>query len=133
MHTLNLAKESAASGAITGVVFWIRPTATTGSTAIMPTVFHQDERYYAMGEGGIWKRGIYAASRDFITPDYHGKNSFNASEILGRGISQGVSHSAYYPSKTQTFGGFGRSMPTQSGATQLPMSFVSFGRTSMPI
>ena len=29
----------------------------------MPTVFHQDERYYAMGEGGFLKRGIYAASR----------------------------------------------------------------------
>ena len=71
----------------------------------MPTVFHQDERYYAMGEGGIFKRGIYAASRELITPNYHGKNSFNASEILGRGISQAISL-AYYPSKTQTAGGY---------------------------
>lgn len=72
----------------------------------MPTVFHQDERYYAKGEGGILKRGVYAASRILITPDYHGKNSFNASEVLGRGISQAISLS-YYPSKTQTLGGFG--------------------------
>ena len=72
----------------------------------MPTVFHQDERYYAMGEGGFWKRTIYCGStRDFITPNYHGKNSFNASEILGRGISQAISLS-YYPSKTQTASGF---------------------------
>ena len=71
----------------------------------MPSVFHQDERYYAMGEGGIFKRGVYAASRILITPDYHGKNSFNASEILGRGISQAVSL-AYYPSQTQTASGF---------------------------
>ncbi len=71
----------------------------------MPTVFHQDERYYAKGEGGIWKRGIYAASRVLITPDYHGKNSFNASEVLGRGVSQAVSL-AYYPSQTQTASGF---------------------------
>jgi hypothetical protein len=73
---------------------------------IMPTVFHQDERYYAMGEGGIWKRGIYSASRELITPNYHGKNSFNASEILGRGIAEAVSL-AYYPSQTQTASGFG--------------------------
>jgi hypothetical protein len=71
----------------------------------MPTVFHQDERYYAMGEGGILKRGVYAATRILITPDYHGKNSFNASEVLGRGISQAISLT-YYPSKTQTAGGF---------------------------
>ena len=71
----------------------------------MPTVFHQDERYYAMGEGSILKRGTYAATRILITPNYHGKNSFNASEILGRGIPQAISL-AYYPSKTQTVGGY---------------------------
>ena len=71
----------------------------------MPTVFHQDERYYAKGEGGFLKRGAYAATRILITPNYHGKNSFNASEVLGRGISQAISL-AYYPSKTQTAGGY---------------------------
>jgi hypothetical protein len=69
----------------------------------LPSVLHQDERYYALGKGGIWKRGIYASSRILITPDYHGHNSFNASEILGRGIAQGISL-AYYPSGTRTAG-----------------------------
>lgn len=72
---------------------------------IMPTIFHQDERYFAMGEGPIAKRGVYAATRILITPDYHGRNSFNASEILGRGIAQAISLT-YYPSKTQTPSGF---------------------------
>ena len=71
-----------------------------------PTVFHQDERYYAMGQGGVVKRSVYAATRILITPNYHGKNGFNASEVLGRGVSQAISL-AYYPSETQTFGGFG--------------------------
>ena len=69
----------------------------------LPTVFHQDERYYAMGEGGIWKRAIYSASRVLITPNYHGHNTFNASEVLGRGISQGIS-AAYYPNQDRTAG-----------------------------
>ena len=69
----------------------------------LPTVFHEDERYYAMGEGGFWKRAIYAASRILITPDYHGHNTFNASEVFGRGISQAVS-AAYYPSQDRTGG-----------------------------
>jgi len=69
----------------------------------LPTIFHQDERYYAKGEGAILKRGIYAASRILITPDYHGHNSFNASEVLGRAMAQGISLS-YYPSQDRTGG-----------------------------
>jgi len=79
---------------------------TTGNYLVifaLPTVFHQDERYFSMGRGGFWKRAVYAASRILITPDYHGHNSFNASEVLGRGISQGIS-AAYYPSQDRTAG-----------------------------
>jgi len=70
----------------------------------LPTVFHQDERYYAMGKGGFWKRFGYSISRVAVTPDYDGRNSFNVSELLGRGMAQGISL-AYYPSHTRTFGG----------------------------
>jgi hypothetical protein len=72
---------------------------------LMPTAFHQDERYFAKGEGGVWKRSVYASTRVLITPNFHGKNGFNTSEILGRGISQAISLS-YYPSQTQTASGF---------------------------
>lgn len=67
----------------------------------LPTIFHQDERYYALGKGNIWRRFSYSMSRVAITPDYHGHNSFNASELLGRGIAQGISL-AYYPSQSRT-------------------------------
>jgi hypothetical protein len=70
----------------------------------LPTVLHEDERYYAKGEGGFFQRGIYAASRIFITPDYHGNNTINASELLGRGIAQAISVS-YYPSQDNTASG----------------------------
>lgn len=69
----------------------------------LPTIFHQDERYYAKGEGNFFKRAGYAASRVLITPNYHGHSSFNASEILGRGMAQGISAS-YYPRGDRTFG-----------------------------
>ncbi|MGB7267194.1 MAG: hypothetical protein WBC92_16885 [Terracidiphilus sp.] len=91
----------------------------------MPTVFHQDERYYAMGEGGIWKRGVYAASRELITPNYHGRDSFNASEILGRGISQAISL-AYYPSQTQTASAFGEKFAYAVGRDALTNVFREF-------
>jgi len=65
----------------------------------LPTLFREDERYYAMGRtGGVMKRGIYAASRILITPNYQGHDTFNGAEIFGRAISQGVS-AFYYPSQ----------------------------------
>ena len=67
----------------------------------LPTVLHQDERYYALGRGGILKRAFYAASRIAVTPNYDDNNTFNVSELLGRGISQAISL-AYYPSGTRT-------------------------------
>lgn len=69
----------------------------------LPSLLHEDERYYAKGKGEFFKRGIYAASRILITPDYHGHNTFNASEVFGRAMAQGVSIS-YYPSSDRTIG-----------------------------
>lgn len=69
----------------------------------LPTVLHEDERYYALGKGSILKRGIYAASRILITPNYQGKNTFNASDVFGRGIAEGIS-AAYYPAAERTAG-----------------------------
>jgi len=69
----------------------------------LPSILHQDERYYAMGEGPFLKRGIYAATRILITPNYHGHNTFNASEVFGRAMAQGIS-TTYYPKSDRTVG-----------------------------
>lgn len=69
----------------------------------LPTILHEDERYYAMGQGGFFRRSIYSATRIFITPDYHGHNTVNLAEIFGRGISQGIS-TTYYPRQDRTVG-----------------------------
>lgn len=70
---------------------------------ILPTVFHEDERYFAKGEGGIFKRAVYSSSRVFITPNYRGHDTINASELLGRGVAQGISIT-YYPSADSSAG-----------------------------
>jgi len=69
----------------------------------LPSVFHEDERFYARGKGRILTRAIYAASRVVITPDYHGHNTINAAEILGTGIAQGISRT-YYPKSDRSIG-----------------------------
>lgn len=63
----------------------------------LPTILHEDERYFAMGHGRKWKRLRYSLSQVVIARDYHGHNTFNAAEIVGRGAAQAIS-TTYYPS-----------------------------------
>ena len=91
----------------------------------LPTLLHQDERYYALGQGGAWKRLSYSASRVLITPSYHGHSSFNASEILGRGIAQAVSLT-YYPSQTRTPGAIAQKYAYAIGRDALTNIFREF-------
>jgi hypothetical protein len=69
---------------------------------ILPSVLHQDSRYYTLGHGGIFKRGFYAASRTVITRTDSGKETFNASEVFGAGVAASIS-AAYYPTQYQTW------------------------------
>ena len=69
----------------------------------LPTVFHEDERYFAKGEGPILHRALYSSSRVFITPNYNGHNTLNISELMGRGIAQGIG-TTYYPSADRSAG-----------------------------
>jgi hypothetical protein len=69
---------------------------------IFPTVLRQDSRLYTKGHGGFTRRLAYSASRAFITRTDSGRETFNASEILGAGTAAGVS-SLYYPSSERTF------------------------------
>lgn len=92
---------------------------------VLPTIVHEDERYYAKGEGPILNRAVYSASRVLITPNYHGKNTFNAAEIFGRGIAEAVSLS-YYPSKAQSPGAFSAKLGYAIGRDALTNVFREF-------
>jgi len=91
----------------------------------LPSLLHQDERYYAMGKGGFWKRAFYSASRIAVTPDYHGRNSVNISELLGRGIAEGIS-AEYYPSQTRTAGAIATKLGYAIGRDALTNVFREF-------
>ncbi|MGA9585732.1 MAG: hypothetical protein WBQ95_10420 [Terracidiphilus sp.] len=69
---------------------------------VFPVLTHQDNRYYTLGRGGFFKRTGYALSRALITRNDAGNNTFNTSEILGAGLSSGLS-AAYYPASQRTF------------------------------
>src|SRR5579885_189016 len=69
--------------------------------AIMPTLLHQDTRYFRLGEGSAWKRVGYAMSRVLITHRNDGSWTFNSSEFAGNAIAAGISN-AYYPADSRS-------------------------------
>jgi hypothetical protein len=69
---------------------------------IVPTLTHEDTRYYTLGSGGFLKRSRYALSRAVITRNDAGHNTFNISEVVGAGAAAGVSN-LYYPQSQRTF------------------------------
>ncbi|MGC2617522.1 MAG: hypothetical protein WA414_00685 [Acidobacteriaceae bacterium] len=69
---------------------------------IFPVVFHQDSRYYTLGHGGFVKRAVYSFGRVLITRTDSGRETFNASEIIGAGAAAGISD-LYYPSPERTW------------------------------
>jgi hypothetical protein len=91
----------------------------------LPTIFHQDERYFTMGEGSFLKRSSYAASRILITRNYDGHNGFNTSEILGRAMAQAIS-TAYYPSSDRSAGALAVRFGWAMGRDALTNTFREF-------
>ena len=63
---------------------------------IVPAAFHQDPRYFRLGEGGGKSRALYALSRIFVARMDSGRNSFNFSEWGGNAAAAAISN-AYYP------------------------------------
>jgi hypothetical protein len=70
---------------------------------IVPSLLHQDPRYFRKGEGGGsgWQRTRYALTRVFVARNDSGKNTFNYAEWLGNGAAVAISNT-YYPSDTRT-------------------------------
>jgi hypothetical protein len=70
--------------------------------AILPSILHQDPRYFQSGQGGFWRRAGYSVSRIFVTRTDSGGHQFNYSEIVGSGMSAGISTYSYHPKGDRT-------------------------------
>lgn len=70
--------------------------------AILPSVLHQDPRYFQLGHGSFAHRTYYAVTRNIVTRTDSGGSQFNYSEIVGGGMSAFISTYSYHPSADQT-------------------------------
>jgi hypothetical protein len=86
--------------------------------AILPTLFHEDPRYFRKVNGSKKGRILYAASRVLITKSDTGHNMFNYAEVLGNGTVAAIGN-AYYPDER------GLSSTLQRMGTQIGTDAIS--------
>ena len=66
--------------------------------AVLPSVFHQDPRYFYKGTGSIRSRTLYAIANSVLCKGDNGHWQFNYSAI-GGGLAAGAISNFYYPAK----------------------------------
>jgi hypothetical protein len=85
------------------------------ASAVLPSVLHQDPRYYQLGHGGFRRRAAHALSRVVITRSDSGQTQFNYSEILGAGTAAVISTYTYHPQNERSFGNVATTWVSQMG------------------
>jgi hypothetical protein len=73
------------------------------TTAIFPSLLHEDPRYYWLGHGSISHRTFYALGRLFVGRADSGEKRFNYSESIGNAVAAGVSN-VYHAPEDRTLG-----------------------------
>jgi hypothetical protein len=79
-----------------GATYGDRLTSTFFGAALLPSLFHQDPRYFYKGKGRIINRALYAVSTVVICKGDNGHWQPNYSNVLGNLAAGGIS-SLYYP------------------------------------
>jgi hypothetical protein len=86
-------------------------TAATGFSdiliggAILPSLLHQDPRYFYQGTGTKRSRLMHALTQSFLIRGDNGKNQFNYSSI-GGDLASSALELTYYPQSNRTAGDF---------------------------
>jgi len=62
---------------------------------VMPSILHEDPRYFRIGEGSKKRRLWYAATRIFVAPTDHNKMTFNLAEWSGNSVAVAFSNLYY--------------------------------------
>jgi hypothetical protein len=74
------------------------------TSAIVPSLLHQDPRFYQMPSGNFTQRAVYAGSRILVTRSDSGRPEFNFSEIFGSLVAAFISTYSYHPHAEHTVG-----------------------------
>jgi hypothetical protein len=68
--------------------------------AVLPSLFHQDPRYFYKGTGSAWSRAVYAFSTAIISRGDNGKRQPAYASVLGD-FAAGAASNLYYPASNR--------------------------------
>jgi hypothetical protein len=88
--------DSAAFGERLGAGFLRVSSFRFFSDSLMPTITHEDPRYYRKAYGGVTARGLYAAEQVFVARRDSGSVGINYSDIFGH-LEGAALTATYYP------------------------------------
>ena len=83
--------------------------------AALPSLLHQDPRYFQLGKGTFKHRMLYAVSQVLVTRSDSKTSQVNFSEILGSAASAGISTYTYHPRDDRHLGNAGTTWGSQVG------------------
>jgi len=85
------------------------------ASAVLPSLLHQDPRYYQLGHGGFWRRSAHAVGRVVITRSDAGESQVNYSELVGAAAAAAISTYSYHPESERGLGNVMDVWGTQMG------------------
>jgi len=91
----------AAYGKRYGESFADNSIGTYMTTAIFPSLLHEDPRYYQMAKGSFAHRAYHGVNRLFVTRTDSGHDRFNISESAGNAVAAAISN-IYHPAEDRT-------------------------------
>ena len=94
--------------------------------AVLPSLLHQDPRYFQLGTGGFWHRTGYAMSRIVVTHTDSGHPQFNYSEVVGSAMSAAISTYSYHPHEDRNLGNTASVWGSQIGYDTLTLVVKEF-------
>jgi len=94
--------------------------------AVVPSVLHQDPRFYQVSNGSFFHRASYAVSRLFVTRGDNGHKQVNFSEILGSGIAAMIGTFSYHPRAERNLSNAASVWGTQVGYDGITIELKEF-------
>jgi hypothetical protein len=80
-----------------GASFADNSIGTYMTTAVFPSLLHEDPRYYQLGKGRFVHRAYHGINRLFVTRTDSGHDHFNYSESVGNAVAAAISNIYHVP------------------------------------
>jgi hypothetical protein len=94
-------------------------------SAILPSLLHQDPRYFYQGTGSVPSRAFHALASAFVCRGDNGKNQPNYSHVLGNLAAGGIAN-AYHPEASRGIGLTFQTLAVTTGSSAIGNLFREF-------